>query len=323
VTEAAEAAQAGQPQPSSPTWREELAERVENFRRRRARIQRGADADLNLDFDFTGSPATSSESASDHELDQPGQREIALEPPVGTRAAGLETFAFDTTAQDVATFRIPPLDVPLGGPPPSRGASRAWDELSPEGGQADSSPAGAEAAAHFEERSHRKVPRVAPVEIILEPNDSWLELGYAASAAGEAQCAPVGRRFLAGIVDALILLVAVALFGATFWLAGVRLSLNPINIGVLGLIGVFLFLAYFGSFTAVTAATPGLSSLGIRVCSREGTPPTGRESCWRAFGYLISVAALLLGFVWAVFDSEGLTWHDRMSGTFLIRADGR
>jgi hypothetical protein len=42
---------------------------------------------------------------------------------------------------------------------------------------------------------------------------------------------------------------------------------------------------------------------------------------WRAFGYLVSTGALLLGFVWALVDSDGFTWHDRMSGTFLAIAD--
>jgi hypothetical protein len=48
--------------------------------------------------------------------------------------------------------------------------------------------------------------------------------------------------------------------------------------------------------------------------------PTVRESCWRAFGVLVSTSALLLGFIWAWVDSQGLTWHDRMSGTFITLA---
>jgi hypothetical protein len=46
-----------------------------------------------------------------------------------------------------------------------------------------------------------------------------------------------------------------------------------------------------------------------------------RQSFWRAFGYLVSASAFFLGFVWALVDSEGLTWHDRMSDTFLASTD--
>jgi hypothetical protein len=42
-----------------------------------------------------------------------------------------------------------------------------------------------------------------------------------------------------------------------------------------------------------------------------------RESFWRAFGVLVSLSALMLGFVWACVDSDSLTWHDRMSGTVI------
>ena len=61
--------------------------------------------------------------------------------------------------------------------------------------------------------------------------------------------------------------------------------------------------------------------MGIEVRNLEGRFPTPREAFWRAFGYLVSSAALMLGFVWALVDSEGLTWHDRISGTFLAAAE--
>jgi MFS family permease len=80
----------------------------------------------------------------------------------------------------------------------------------------------------------------------------------------------------------MILLAAAILFGVTFWLAGGHLSLNLVSLAVLGVIAVSLFLLYFGSFTLVTAATPGQSYLGIKVCNLEGAPPTWHESWWRS-----------------------------------------
>jgi uncharacterized RDD family membrane protein YckC len=52
----------------------------------------------------------------------------------------------------------------------------------------------------------------------------------------------------------------------------------------------------------------------------RGEYPTLRESCWRAFGILVSLSALMLGFIWACVDSDALTWHDRMSGTVIAEA---
>jgi uncharacterized RDD family membrane protein YckC len=81
-------------------------------------------------------------------------------------------------------------------------------------------------------------------------------------------------------------------------------------------------LGYFGLSIALTATTPGLLWMGLEVRNLEGDLPTARQAAWRAFGYVVSSAALMLGFVWALVDSEGLTWHDRMSDTYVAVADG-
>jgi len=53
------------------------------------------------------------------------------------------------------------------------------------------------------------------------------------------------------------------------------------------------------------------------VRSQTGGLPSPQQAFWRAFGYLVSISALMLGFIWALVDSDGLTWHDRMSETYL------
>jgi uncharacterized RDD family membrane protein YckC len=129
--------------------------------------------------------------------------------------------------------------------------------------------------------------------------------------------APLGRRFLAGLTDAVVLLMGAAVFGIIFWRVCGRLSLVPLNIAVLGFAAVILIFAYFAVFTAIASATPGLLWMGCEIRNLQGDYPTARESFWRAFGVLVSLSALMLGFVWACFDSDGLTWHDRMSGTVI------
>jgi uncharacterized RDD family membrane protein YckC len=129
--------------------------------------------------------------------------------------------------------------------------------------------------------------------------------------------APLGRRFLAGMADGLVLLMGAGLFALIFWRAGGHLTLVPLNLAIVALIAVIFVLAYFGLFTALTFSTPGLAWMGIEVRNMEGTPPAPRESFLRAFGYLVSISAFFMGFLWALVDSDGLTWHDRISGSFL------
>jgi len=159
-----------------------------------------------------------------------------------------------------------------------------------------------------------------PVEIVMD-SPPLAEVAEAEARPSALPMAPIGRRFLAGMLDALVLLVAAGLFALIFWRAGGRLSPQPLNFCIVGFIAAFFVMAYFGLFTALTSTTPGLLWLGIEVRSLDGTFPLPTQAFWRAFGYLVSTGALMLGFVWALVDSDGLTWHDRMSGTFLGVAD--
>jgi len=34
-------------------------------------------------------------------------------------------------------------------------------------------------------------------------------------------------------------------------------------------------------------------------------------------GYMLSAGTLFLGFLWAIWDEDALTWHDRLSRTYL------
>ena len=100
-----------------------------------------------------------------------------------------------------------------------------------------------------------------------------------------------------------------ASFGAT--------SFRPGNLATLGAVDACLLFSYFEMSIALTATTPGLAWTGLEVRNFEGNPPSARESLARAFGYLVSVSALFLGFAWAIFDADGLTWHDLISGTYV------
>src|SRR5208337_5332628 len=108
--------------------------------------------------------------------------------------------------------------------------------------------------------------------------------------------APLGRRFLAGLVDGLVLLLGAGLFALIFWRAGGHLTPVPPNLAVVALIAIIFVWAYFGLFTALTFSTPGLAWMGIEVRNMEGGAPAPRESFLRAFGYLVSISAFFMGF---------------------------
>ncbi|HEX5484091.1 MAG TPA: RDD family protein [Terriglobia bacterium] len=133
----------------------------------------------------------------------------------------------------------------------------------------------------------------------------------------ETSAAPIGKRFLAGLIDAVVLILAACLFIVLFSLAGGNLQSTPVDLVIAAWMITFWIFAYFASFSAVALSTPGQAAMGLVVRNLEGELPTRQESFLRAFGYLVSIGSLMLGFLWAAMDSDGLAWHDHISGTYL------
>ena len=134
----------------------------------------------------------------------------------------------------------------------------------------------------------------------------------------EVVCAPIGKRFAAGIIDAFLLALAGCLFALLFTLVGGSIQMTSMGLIVIAFLAVFWIFAYFALFTAMSFGTPGQAAMGLSVRTLEGNLPTLQEALLRAFGYLVSLGSLMLGFLWAVMDSDGLAWHDHISGTLLV-----
>jgi uncharacterized RDD family membrane protein YckC len=74
---------------------------------------------------------------------------------------------------------------------------------------------------------------------------------------------------------------------------------------------------YCAGFWALIGRTPGMIVLGVRVVSREGTPPGLRRAVVRALGYWVS-AIFFVGFAWIAIDRRRQGFHDKLAGTFVI-----
>jgi uncharacterized RDD family membrane protein YckC len=273
-------------EPAQP-WQDEIVQRVARYRRRRSRVHDTEDdARSNLEFDFSGrrDRAEASRPGS-----APEWRKEEFDAILGNETA--------------SRAQAPGLDsVPIEGA--GRASFRAEDDV--EWAVEPAEPAGVD------------TPGPAPVQIVLSsgPEEEEPETILA----NEVRlAAPIGRRLAAALVDGLVLLIAACVFTLVFAKTGGEVQPRPSNVTimVLGLAAASLVTFYFALFTALAFATPGQSALGLRVRTLDNQPPDTNAALWRGVGYLVSAAALMLGFVWAVFDSQGLTWHDHMSGTCL------
>lgn len=129
--------------------------------------------------------------------------------------------------------------------------------------------------------------------------------------------ASLSERRSAALVDAGCLLFAYGALLALFGSLGGQFTLSKISAAVSVAAFVFVYLQYFVLFTIFGGTTPGMMVRGLHIVNYAGDVPTPRQLMLRAAGYMLSAGTLFLGFFWALWDEDTLTWHDRISGTYL------
>jgi uncharacterized RDD family membrane protein YckC len=96
---------------------------------------------------------------------------------------------------------------------------------------------------------------------------------------------------------------------------------NPSGIWLL-LFQIFLFLiiplVFFCGFWISGGQTLGMRAWRLKLVSMEGQPVDWQQAVKRHFAAMLSLLVFGLGFIWIVFDSDKMAWHDKLSGTRLI-----
>ena len=129
--------------------------------------------------------------------------------------------------------------------------------------------------------------------------------------------APLEERRFAAAIDIACLLFAYGAFLALFGSLGGQFTLSKLSAAVYAVTFAIVYLQYFALFTVFGGTTPGMMFRGLHVASFTGDPPTPRQMLLRSAGYVISAGTFFLGFFWAWWDEDTLTWHDRLSRTYL------
>lgn len=77
-------------------------------------------------------------------------------------------------------------------------------------------------------------------------------------------------------------------------------------------------LVFFSWFWMHGGQTLGMRAWRLRLLGSDGSSVTLRQSVVRYVGAMLSMSALGLGYLWILFDRQGLAWHDRLSNTRLV-----
>jgi uncharacterized RDD family membrane protein YckC len=132
--------------------------------------------------------------------------------------------------------------------------------------------------------------------------------------------ASIDERRLAGLIDAGCLLFAYGAFLTLFGSLGGQFTFSKLSAAVCIATFVIVYLQYFALFTVFGGTTPGMMLRGLHVVSFSGETPSPRQMLWRSVGYMLSAGTFFMGFLWALWDEDALTWHDRLSHTYLCPA---
>ncbi len=123
------------------------------------------------------------------------------------------------------------------------------------------------------------------------------------------------HRFLAALVDGVIVGVGIAVLGA---IGVIDLGEPSVTDQVLEAVIAF---GYYILLTAGFGATLGKMALGIRVVEESGQKAGFfRVLIRETIGKIVSAFVLFLGYIWILFDDERQGWHDKIGGTFVVKA---
>jgi uncharacterized RDD family membrane protein YckC len=129
--------------------------------------------------------------------------------------------------------------------------------------------------------------------------------------------APFGRRMMATMVDSALIVGLVC--GLAFLvtskfdhLPGKRVSEICGAVAVLGFAALYEW--FFLTFAKVT---PGMRYAQLSLCTFDEETPTSAQIKGRLKAMLISVLPVGLGVLWSIFDEDQMSWHDRLSKTYL------
>jgi uncharacterized RDD family membrane protein YckC len=84
------------------------------------------------------------------------------------------------------------------------------------------------------------------------------------------------------------------------------------------ILGVAYYCYFWSSYGR--GQTLGMRALGIRVVKTDGSQLDLVGAFLRYIGLVISVAVIFIGVIWAAFDAQKQGWHDKIAGTYVVKA---
>ncbi len=183
-----------------------------------------------------------------------------------------------------------------------------------------------------EDRWHvQSVPRTNPPQVdAIPPGDRWSWQGAAStdtrsiSEVIEESYASFGKRFLAYVIDYVVIFLPVLLFASAVFGFGQETMIARTAVAA-----VVFFLYHFFAVRQ-EGQTFGYMALRLRVVNADDSPVSSRQAFIRALlkvgiPYVCNMFAAVLSLIggldslWMLRDAHKQTWHDKAAGTYVIQ----
>lgn len=323
-------------QPTSDSWRVEVAARLERYRtRRKPRSPRYPS--LLLPFD---APESRSRSTP-----------VPPDPVATASASATQNFSFHSNlARDPESYsQIANASAGAESKPspaPNRKVTEPSPDVSSQTGNVIEFPRSAaipvyrvsDLADPVFDHSHPRIveaPEILPPPpalggMLIEPSSQELANKQAHPfTAFPSTSASIAQRACAALIDGIILAASLSAFAAIFLhlnpglnptlhpsVTTLRASL-PLLIGAVGAIVALFWATYQFLFIVYTGSTPGLRAARLRLVAFDGSPLYRSARRWRVFASFLSAVSAGLGYLWCLLDPHGLCWHDRITRTHI------
>ena len=138
------------------------------------------------------------------------------------------------------------------------------------------------------------------------------------AAAGSSLISAPKAGFWVRVVAYSIDLMIVGIIGSAIT-AVVNLSVNGVS--DLNILLALIYFTYFWSNSSVwPGQTIGMKLFNLRVIKTDGSDLHIGGALLRYVGLLISVIVILIGLIWVGFDPNKQGWHDKIAGTYVVKA---
>ena len=124
------------------------------------------------------------------------------------------------------------------------------------------------------------------------------------------------RRLLSGLYDWLLVLGVMMVLSLPL-VAVIDNAVDPGNVYYRVAL-VLIAAAFFVHFWSHGGQTLGMKAWRLQLLNQEGLTPDTTTAAKRFIYACIALAPAGIGFLWALIDSDKLSWHDRLSRTRIV-----